>query len=467
MKIQTVIKDYAQKFRYNFPILFKEQTGIAPLVVLRIAFGAMMLFCVLRFIVKGWVMDFYITPKFFFTFYGFGWIKPLGETGMYLVFFIMAVAAVFVLLGFLYKIAIVTFFICFTYVELIDKTTYLNHYYVISLISFLMILVPAHRYFSLDVVRNPSLKVTTVPGWTISIFKFQLFLIYFFAGLSKINYDWVIEALPLKIWLPANNHLPLIGQILTREWVAYLFSWFGLGFDLIIGFLLLNKNTVKGGYFLVVIFHVFTAWFFKIGMFPYIMICMTIIFFSENFHLRVIQLIRSLLLIKIPAPEIVPFKISTIGNKIIVSVLSIYFILQVIFPFRYLYYPGNLLWTEEGYRFSWRVMLMEKAGTIFFYVKDAKTGKITEVNNKQFLTRIQEKMMSTQPDMILQYAHFLGETYRKKGIMDPIVTAESYVTLNGSGSRLFINNKTDLLKEKESFQSKNWILPFVPTKSNK
>ena len=455
-----VISNYTERIKNNFLASFTNQINIAPLAILRIAFGAIMFISVFRFIAKGWVTDFYVTPKFYFTYYGFDWVKPLSEIGMFTVFYLMALAAIFVFLGLFYRIAIVTFFFCFTYVELIDKTNYLNHYYFISLISFLLIFVPAERYFSLDVVRNPLLKATTVPGWTISIFKLQLFFIYFFAGISKINYDWAIDALPLKIWLPANSHLPIIGPLLAEEWVAYLFSWAGLLFDVFIGFILWNKRTVKLGYILVIIFHLFTAFFFKIGMFPYIMICMTIIFFPEEIHLKMINNIRSLLLIKIPSFENISFTISGTKNRIVVGMLIFYFTIQLILPIRYLCYPGNLFWTEEGYRFSWRVMLMEKAGTIFFYVKDADTGKTYEIINADYLTRSQENMMSTQPDMILQYAHFLGKTFREKGIKDPVVTAESYVTLNGSGSRLFIDKTVDLSKEKESFLPKPWILSF-------
>ncbi len=458
-----MLKGYTDRIHF----FFKEQTNIAPLAVLRIAFGAIMFISILRFILKGWVTDFYVTPQFFFTYYGFEWVRPLGETGMFALFYLMAVAALCVLFGFFYRAASVIFFLCFTYVELIDKTNYLNHYYFISIVSFLMILVPAHRYFSLDVWRKPMLKATTVPVWTISIFKLQLLIIYFFAGISKINYDWMVEAMPLKLWLPANAHVPVVGLLLTEEWVAYLFSWFGLVFDLFIGFVLWNKRTVKTGYFFVVVFHLFTAYFFKIGMFPYIMIGMTLVFLPENFHIKFIKSIC--LIFRLPAAdeEARPLGITPVKMKVIKTVLIIYFVLQILIPFRYLCYPGRLFWTEEGYRFSWRVMLMDKAGTSFFYVKEAGSSGTNEIVNAQFLTRQQEYMMSTQPDMILQYAHYLADVYKKRGFRNPVVTVESYVTLNGSGSRLFIDSKKDLSKEKESFLPKTWILPFVDNKAKK
>ena len=103
---------------------------------------------------------------------------------------------------------------------------------------------------------------------------------------------------------------------------------------------------------------------------------------------------------------------------------------------------------------------MEKAGTAFFYITDPITGKKSEVFNARFLTSLQETMMATQPDMILQYAHFLDQQYRKSNNTDPVVTVQSYVTLNGGGSRLFIDSTVDLSAQRENFFPKRWILPY-------
>lgn len=133
---------------------------------------------------------------------------------------------------------------------------------------------------------------------------------------------------------------------------------------------------------------------------------------------------------------------------------------QLAFPWRYVLYDGNLFWTEEGYRFSWRVMLMEKAGTATFYVKNAKTGREGSVINHRFLNEHQEKQMSMQPDLILQYAHFLKDHYEKKGMEDPSVRAEVWVTLNGRPAQLLIDPEVDLTTKTDGWTQKDWILPF-------
>lgn len=436
-----------------------KQVSIAPLVTFRVAFGVLMFASILRFILKGWVDQLYILPKFYFPYYGFEWVKPLSADGMYVVFYAMLIASAFIAIGFLYRYAAITFFLLFTYVELIDKTNYLNHYYFISIASFLLIFVPTNRYFSLDTKLWPSLTRTHVPAFTIWAIKLQVLLVYFFAGLAKVNYEWLIEAMPLKIWLPAFSHVPVFGSLLEQEWVAYVFSWFGCIYDLFIWVLLINKRTIRFGYFLVIAFHALTAMFFNIGMFPYIMMSLTVIFFSDEFHLRWINTARRWLGSN-SHPQINEFKPNQIIHRALLGVLTLHFVIQIIMPFRYALYPGKLFWTEQGYRWSWRVMLMEKAGTAFFYVRDGKTGRESEVMNSMYLTPMQEKMVATQPDMMVDYAHFLKEEYRKQGFENPTVRSECYVTLNGRGSKLIIDPNIDLATQSNSpFSVKTWILP--------
>ncbi|HEY0273654.1 MAG TPA: HTTM domain-containing protein, partial [Chitinophaga sp.] len=264
------------------------------------------------------------------------------------------------------------------------------------------------------------------------------------------------------IWLPAKASSALLGPLLRQSWAPWAFSWAGALFDLSVGFLLMGRRTRRVAYAMVVVFHVLTALLFQIGMFPYIMMSVTIIFFPASFHWQVIRLLRG----KRQAPEQETFLYQPRWRqKSLYALLVLFFSWQLLMPVRFLLYPGKLLWTEEGYRFSWRVMLMEKGGTTFFYVKNPATGRQFEINNAKFLTPYQERMMETQPDMMLQYAHLLHDTYAREGIPDPQVTVASYVTLNGSGSRLYIDSTVNLAAQRESWWGhKTWILPFKKNK---
>ena len=134
--------------------------------------------------------------------------------------------------------------------------------------------------------------------------------------------------------------------------------------------------------------------------------------------------------------------------------------LQILFPFRYLLYPGELFWTEEGYRFSWRVMLIEKMGYANFKIVNGDNNNYFYVNNKDFLTPFQEKQMSFQPDFILEYAHFLGDHFKSQGHKNIEDYVDCFVALNGRKSRRLIDNTVNLYAQHESFKTKDWILPF-------
>ena len=434
-----------------------KESSPYPLSIYRIGFGVLVMITILRFWYNGWIDSLYIDPDFHFSYYGFSWVKPLGIY-TYLIFYICFFSALFVMLGYKYKYAIVTLFLSFTYIELMDKTTYLNHYYLVSSISFLMIFLPCNSYFSID-----SKSKNKIPKWTIDSIKLLIVLVYLYAGLAKINSDWLINAQPLKIWLKTKYSIPLIGEsLLQKEFSYYLFSWGGMLYDISIPFLLLFKRTRVFAFIMVIIFHILTRVLFPpIGMFPYIMIFSCIIFFDSSFHKKIIEFFKSFSKEKNNILEDYKSIKSTNKNKISLFFISIFFIFHFLVPLRSAFYPGELFWNEQGYRFSWRVMLIEKTGYTTFKIVDKSNGKFIKVNNSDYLTMFQEKQMSFQPDMILEYAHYLGDIYKNKGFKDVSVYAESYVTLNGRPSQQFVDPKIDLYNQKRSFKHIKWIIPFT------
>ena len=447
--------------KLNLKTYLNKTTDASPLIIFRIGFGIMMFYGVIRFWLKGWIETIYIQPNFHFSYFGFEWVKPLGNY-TYVLFIICGLAALFIALGFKYRMAIITFFLSFTYIELMDKTVYLNHYYFISIISFLMIFLPLNTSFSIDsYLQKKSYKL--VPNWTIDSIKIMLTVVYLYAGLAKINSDWLLKAMPLKIWLPSKYDLPFLGEnLMQQNWFHYAMSWSGMFYDLLIPFLLFNKRTRVFAFVLVVFFHVFTRVLFPIGMFPFVMIISTLIFFESNFHKKIILFLRKRInrLLKLKNNIEINDTYPLSNRKLYLTIIFLFLSVQLLFPFRHIAYPGELFWTEEGYRFSWRVMLIEKMGYTNFKIVDTKTKEFFFVNNQDFLSQLQVKQMSFQPDFILEYAHYLGDHYTKQGYKNIAVFAESHVALNGRLSQPFIDKNIDLYKIEESWKHKNWILPF-------
>lgn len=438
-----------------------SKTEAAPLAAFRLFFGVLMLLSLLRFWYYGWIEKLYIDPPFHFHYYGFQWVSVPGQW-TYLLFIICGISTLGIILGYKYRWSMVLFFSCFTYIELMDKTTYLNHYYFISVLSFLLIFLPAACYFSLDAKKNKEKSNQHIPRWNIDAIKLLVAIVYIYAGLAKLNPDWLLEAMPLKIWLPSKYDIPFLGDLLQQEWIHYAFSWGGAFYDLTIVFFLMYRPTRIWAFLAVLLFHILTAVLFPIGMFPYIMIGTTLIFFDAGAHHKFLSFLSKILGIDkgyYDNGRSYHHKNSLYG-KITLGIVSLFFMIQVLFPLRFLAYPGELFWTEQGYRFSWRVMLMEKAGYANFKIQNAITGKRFYVQNDDFLTSFQEKQMSTQPDMILEYAHYLGNHFTAQGHEYVQVFVDSYAALNGRMSRSYIDPNVDLMKIKSSLKNKNWILPL-------
>ncbi|MEX2593732.1 MAG: HTTM domain-containing protein [Anditalea sp.] len=445
----------------NIKGIIYHPASIAPLINFRVLFGLILLISLGRFAWYDWIEAQYLSPQFHFSYFGFNWVKPLG-TGMYLLFGIMALASIGIILGFLYRISALVFFLSFTYVELIDVSNYLNHYYFVSIMALLLAFLPAHREFSIDAWRKPKLHASHIPNGFLLVLQVMIGLVYFYAGLAKLNTDWLFHALPLRIWLPPYTGLPLVGSLMDELWVAYAFSWFGAIYDLTIPFFLFYRKTRPYAFIAVIIFHMVTWILFPIGMFPFIMIFSATVFFSADFHDRILRSFQSVLKklrLKVKTNSVASYYQPSYPEWVW-GFLGIFLFIQILLPWRFMAYPGNLYWTEQGYRFSWRVMLMEKAGYAIFHIKDPDTGKEWEEYAHDYLTPVQEKQMSTQPDMILQFAHFLEKQLVQQGITDPEVRAEVYVSLNGRGSRLFLDPKVDLTLIKEGFHHKSWVLPY-------
>ncbi|MDQ3073156.1 MAG: HTTM domain-containing protein, partial [Bacteroidota bacterium] len=266
------------------------------LAFFRIVFGIMMFAGIIRFMLNGWVTELYVSPQYLFPYYGFEWAQVrLPEFGLYAVFTGMVILSLLIALGLFYRLSIILFFIAFSYVELLDKATYLNHYYFISMLSFLMIFLPMNRQYSLDAWRVKNFSRAFVPQWTVWALMLQVGLVYFFGGIAKIKPDWLLEAQPLRIWFSNSTEFPVIGTMMDDAWVAYFISWLAMIFDLTVPFLLLIGRTRIIAFAFIIAFHVLTAHLFFIGMFPYIMMAAALIFFPASFHRKYLELLHSLL----------------------------------------------------------------------------------------------------------------------------------------------------------------------------
>jgi vitamin K-dependent gamma-carboxylase len=426
---------------------------MASLAAFRILFGLMLCGGTLRFIASGWLEPFFGEPTFFFKYWGFSWVRPLPLWGMYLLYGALAVLALCVALGFLYRLSMALFTLGFAWAQLIDVTNYLNHYYLVVLLGGLMVLLPLHRTWSVDAWLRPRLRSTTAPAWVLYLLRLQVGLVYFHAGLAKFGSDWLLHAQPLNIWMSARTDTLLIGPLLELPWVAYAMSWAGFLFDTTIVGFLLARRTRPFAYAVVLAFHFLTGTFFNIGLFPVIMVTSALVFFPPEWPRH---LLRRPLPVLPPAP--VRPALSWAG-KAGFALLGAFCLFQAVFPLRHFLYPGSVLWNEEGMRWSWKVMLREKSGSITYHVRSKATGREWQVTPSRYLTWRQAQEMSGQPDLILQLAHHVAREFEQQGHGPVEVRAEAWVSLNGRKPALLIDRTVDLTQVEDGLLPAQWILP--------
>lgn len=437
-------------------VALARPVDVAWLAFFRIGFGAVMLWEVYRYFSKGWVESKFIGLGFHFKYYGFEWVEPWPGDGMTLHFGVLGVLAACVMVGFLYRIAVTLLGLGFAYVFLLEQAYYLNHFYLVCLLAFVMALLPAHHAWSVDAVRRPELRSGVVPAWSLWALRAQLGIPYFYAGLAKLNGDW-LRGEPIRQWLATR--VDFLGDWVLDAWVPYFFAWGGTVFDLFVVPALLHPRTrylfLAAGFF----FHLTNAYVFRIGIFPWMSMVGLLVFLPHDLPRRWLSRM----------PRFGPdFKLRKKEKKLrsetkldVVAkrVLLAHVVLQVLIPLRHHLYPGDTAWTQEGHRYAWRMKLRSGKGACRFRVVDPWTREVGLVHADDVLDRQQARPMVSRPDMILQFAHYLARRFEEQRGQKPEVYADCRVALNGRPHRPLVNPAIDLAKVERSLLPSSWLLP--------
>lgn len=429
---------------------------ISSLVVFRICFGALMFWEVCRYEGPDWIRRYYIDPVFHFNYPGFEWVVPWPGDGMFLHFDVLGAVTLCILFGFAYRISSALFFLGFSYVFLLDQARYLNHFYLVCLVSLLMVFVPAHRSLSVDAWLDPRARSSFAPAWSLWLLRTQLGIVYFYGGLAKLNWDW-LQGWPLRLWFANRTDTPVLGPFLGDPIVAVLAAYAGLAIDLLAFPLMLKARSRPVMFSLLATFHLLNATLFSIGIFPWLSLAMTLLFFPPDWPRRLLRLVGRERKRYLPTP--VPA-----ANRSILAALFVYLLLQLTIPLRHWLYPGDVAWTEEGHRFSWRMKLRDKEGFVKFYVRDPSTRRRIPMEWRELLTDWQYQEMATRPDMIAQFARYLNNRVMREGRGPVEVTVRALVSLNGRRREFLIDPEVNLAaQDNYTFQRAPYVVPLAPS----
>ena len=428
-------------------ILFKAIDN-SPLIVFRILFGFLIACESFGAILTGWVKRVLTDPQFTFSFIGFEWLQPLPGFGMYFYFVLMGFFGLAIMLGYRYRIAITSYTILWAGVYFMQKSSYNNHYYLLLLISFLLIFLPANRYASLDVKQNRVSEEKTMPYWISLLFIIQVGIVYVFASLAKFYPDW-LDGTFTKNLLSGTTSRPFFLELFSQKWFYLFIAYAGILFDLLIVPFLLFKKTRTLALIASVIFHIFNSITLQIGIFPFFALTFALFFYEP-------ETIRRLFLRKKPKLEDENLSQNLYGKRIVYFLMIPYLIIQIALPLRHHFIEGDVLWTEEGHRLSWRMMLRERNGYITIQIKDLKTGNVSIYDYRKNLTDKQAQNLATKPDFIWQYCQRIKEEYKGKPIAIYIDCKNS---INRKELKTLIDPKFDMAKaEWDYFGHNKWVL---------
>lgn len=398
-----------------------------------------------------------IQPVLHFPYPYLSFIKVLDPVIMYSILFVMIVSSLALIIGFMSRLFSFIFFLCFTYLWMIDKGIFNNHYYLLSLLLLLFCFIRSDRYLSISKRKEKENK-----AWELLILQFQFSLVLIYAGFNKLNYWWLVKHEPV--------HHILLGKAQMNEnelWnsllLEYVLVWGGLLFDLFIIPMLIWSKTRKMAIILFFIFNGLNTWIFydigEIGIFPLLMLSSLVLFVSESSLINILRKTPYKYRVIVHSKDLQ----STKHNYSIYTLylLVVYVLIQLLFPLRHHLFEGNVDYTGEGQRFSWRMKSMYKDFRISFLLKDERRGISANLDPRSVLTVKQYTNLGYYPELIIPVAENLRNAAKEKGVLDPKIYVDFKVGFMGMKPQYLLSPELELSEIKYSpLQHSAWILPL-------
>lgn len=394
--------------------------------------------------------------KFFFTYDGFHWVKVLPQPYMhYFVFSLFIVYGCFTFGVFYKPIAIITA-LSQWYLFLLEKGHYNNHSYLYCLFALIFAFTAADKGFTIKTIKNE--EQNRLPAWQMRLFLIQISIVYFYGGLAKINVDW-LQGFPMRYWLQsiANDYNDyFFASFLRTPYAAYLYSWVGMFFDLLVPVALWNSKWKWRILPFVLFFHISNHFFFDIGTFPMAMIGFTaLFFFKENKNSTA------------SATNVKVLRHDYSKKKLIIAntLLIVYISFQLLFPLRQFLWRGNPSWTGQGQYFAWRMMLVDTIEGTKIRIRIPEQQVDFYVDIALYINQRQYFKSSRTPVTILKFIEMLKAKLAENNVLDKAnIYLEMYKSVNYRPPVLFNDTTLNYINvEYNPLVSQSWILPWKPS----
>lgn len=428
-----------------------EASNTKSLSLFRMLFGAVMLWEFLRWSYFGVGQRDYLDTVFQFKFPFFDWVKLAPAPILQLIFWGGVLFSLSFILGWFYRISSIALLLLFSYVALLDLSYWNNHYYFYMLLLFLFSISNAHHYWSIDKKRFALQPF--VPNWQIWAFWFQIVLVLFYGALSKItNPDWFSgeacsSMLPNRL---LSNGVEASEQFITTG--AWVMTWGGFFFDLLIGFLLISKRFFWVCVVLCLSFNLTNAYLFPIGTFPWAMLATLMLFLPVNLEKKLLG-------------ETVQESKSSENRSLIKTSLVIYCCFQILFPLRHFLYKGNVIWTSEGKLCGWHMMsgsVQTSNRTLFIeFMSEGQVADTATLYLDRFLNEAQIRCMSKNPYVIPDFVKYVQNELMLIGDSNVRIYSNLRTGRNGRTPVPRVSLRQDLTTiKRKTFGHNDWILLY-------
>ncbi|XP_050394732.2 vitamin K-dependent gamma-carboxylase [Patella vulgata] len=417
----------------------------------------------------------------------FNFLKPLPLEWMYIVYFVMLLGAAGIMVGFLFRFSCICFLLPYWYIFFLDKTSWNNHSYLYGILGFLLTISDANRYWSLDGLFSKNKRNTHVPLWNYTLLRLQVFLVYFIAGLKKLDFDWVYGYSMQNL----SRHWvfdPLKFMLTEEQIDLFVVHLGGLTIDLSIGFLFFFDKTRPLAFLVCSSFHLMNSQMFSIGMFPWMMLATQVLFCHTDWPRRVFKMIPTSLQLFTPEEEEIhasshciygkddvksednkqqgmkcgkaPPTKSTLYHKISTCFTFLFIILQLILPYSHGITKGYNNWTNGLYGYSWDMMVHSWSVQhirITYVNKD--TGEAGYLNPEAW---VGSRRWSSHADMLKQHAQCIAGHLKTYNITNVALHFDIWKSLNERFQQRMFDPKVDIQSvEWSPLKETPWLMPLL------
>ncbi len=443
--------------------LLLQPKSAAALGLFRALFGIMLL--VELFYFFDTYTEYFEGHFWHFPYHYLSFLKPPSSVVLKTLVGLGILSSFLVILGWFTRVGLLLSGGIFTYIWLLDKTFFNNHYYLISLLCLLLLFTQSDARFSLR-----KTKITHLPNWQYFIFYVQFLIVFFCSGLAKCNAEWFSGAVAEATIANRN----LAGT--SMESIVYLaMTYGGVLFDLLVGWLLFWKPTRRYAVVGLIAFNLLNIFFFNfnndptdtvnlgsIGYFPYLMLATSVLYLDIPYWLNKFRTKPQL-----PQKKKAKKQQQTTATvlaptaRFVLPILAVYFAVQILLPFRHLTQPGYVDWNGKGYYFSWRMKNFVKNGEFQFYGFDRATGESVYDYNFNNMEVAFAQKAALFPSLVWQMAHCIKQYHMEQGTDLPLIRVDYKTTFNKHEKQYGIDPSVNLSEVGyHPWRKDDWIQPL-------